>query len=43
MPFTIKKFKRLIFMNKNKPNDRRIDCKPPSTLVELIEKGFRFG
>jgi hypothetical protein len=26
MSFTIKKFKRLIFMNKNKPNDDRIDC-----------------
>ncbi len=29
-------------MNKNWPNYCRIDCKPPSNLVELIEKDLDF-
>ncbi len=29
-------------MNKNWSNDSRIDCKPPSNLVELIEKNLNF-
>jgi hypothetical protein len=29
---------KLIFVNKNWPNDLRIGCKSPSNLVELIEK-----
>jgi hypothetical protein len=37
-----KKIKRLIFVNKNWPNDFKIDCKPPFNLVELIEKDFNF-
>ncbi len=32
----------LIFMSKNQPNDPRSDCKPPSNLVELIEKDLDF-
>jgi hypothetical protein len=34
---------RLIFVRKNWPNDFRIDSKPPSNLVELIEKDLDFG
>jgi hypothetical protein len=33
---------RLIFVNKNWLNDPRIDCKPPSNVVELIEKDLDF-
>ncbi len=33
---------RLIFMNKDWPNDPRIDLKPPSNLVEMIEKDLDF-
>ncbi len=40
--FTIKKIKRLIFMSKKQPNDPRIGYKPPSNLVELIEKDLNF-
>ncbi len=29
-------------MNKKWPNDPRIDCKPPSNLVELIKKDLKF-
>ncbi len=29
-------------MNKNQSSDSRIDCKPPSNLVELIEKDLNF-
>jgi hypothetical protein len=29
-------------VNKNWLNDTRIDCKPPSNLVELIEKDLSF-
>ncbi len=29
-------------MNKNWPNDFRINCKSPFNLVELIEKDFNF-
>ncbi len=29
-------------MNKNWPNDLRIDFKPPSNMVEMIEKDFDF-
>jgi hypothetical protein len=38
----LKNLKRLIFVNKNWSNDSRIDCKPPSNLVELIEKNLNF-
>ncbi len=30
--------KNLIFVNKNWPNDPRIDCTSPSNLVEFLEK-----
>jgi len=33
---------RLIFMSKNWPNDPKIDFKPPSNLVEMIEKDLDF-
>jgi hypothetical protein len=33
---------RLIFVKKNWSNDPRIDCKPPSNLVEMIEKDLDF-
>jgi hypothetical protein len=33
---------RLIFMSKNWPNDPKIDLKPPSNLVEMIEKDLDF-
>lgn len=42
MWFTIKQFRKIIFMRKNWPNDPRIDFKPPSNLVEMIEKGLYF-
>jgi hypothetical protein len=29
-------------VSKNWSNDSRIDCKPPSNLVELIEKDLNF-
>ncbi len=29
-------------MSKNGPNDHTIDCKPPSNLVEMIEKHLNF-
>jgi hypothetical protein len=29
---------KLIFVNKNWPNDPRISCKSPSNLVEFLEK-----
>ncbi len=29
---------KLIFVNKNWPNDPRIGCKSPSNLVEFLEK-----
>ncbi len=29
-------------MSKNQSNDFRIDCKPPSNSVELIEKDLNF-
>jgi hypothetical protein len=32
----------LIFVNKNWPNDSRVDCKPLSNLVELIEKDLDY-
>ncbi len=32
----------MIFERKNWPNDLRIDCKPFSNLVELIEKELDF-
>jgi hypothetical protein len=32
----------LIFMSKNWPNDSRIDFKPPSNLVEMIQKDLDF-
>jgi hypothetical protein len=31
---------KLIFVNKNWPNDRRIGCKSPSSLIDLIESDF---
>lgn len=32
--------KKLIFVNKNWPNDCRVGCKSPSNLVELIKTTF---
>jgi hypothetical protein len=32
----------LIFVNKNCPNDSRVDWKPLSNFVELIEKDLNF-
>ncbi len=29
-------------MSKNQPNDPRINCKPPSNLVHLIERDLNF-
>ncbi len=29
---------KLIFANKNWPNDPRIDCKSPSNLLEFLER-----
>ncbi len=34
----IKILKKLIFINKNQPNDLRIGCKSPSNFLEFIEK-----
>jgi hypothetical protein len=34
---------RLIFVRKNWPNDIRLDSKPRSNLMELIEKDLDFG
>jgi hypothetical protein len=34
----IENLKKLIFVNKNWPNDPRIGCKSPSNLVEFLEK-----
>ncbi len=34
----IENLKKLIFVNKNWPNDFRIGCKFPSNLVEFLEK-----
>jgi hypothetical protein len=36
MSFIIKKLDKLIFLNKNWPNDCRVGCKSPSNLLELI-------
>jgi hypothetical protein len=36
MSFTIKKLEKLIFVNKNWPNDCRIGCKSQSNILELI-------
>jgi hypothetical protein len=36
MLFTIKNFKKFIFVNKNWLNDCRIGCKSPFNLLELI-------
>ncbi len=33
-----KKLKKLIFVNKNWPNDPRIGCKSPSNLLEFLER-----
>jgi hypothetical protein len=33
-----KKFKKLIFVNKNWPNDLRIGCKCPYNLLKFLEK-----
>jgi hypothetical protein len=39
MSLTIKKFRKIdIGKQKNWPNNPKIDCKPPSNLVELIGK-----
>jgi hypothetical protein len=35
--------KTLIFVKNKLLNDPRIGCKPPSNLVELIEKDFDLG
>ncbi len=37
-----KKLKKLIFVSKNWLNDPKIDCKPPSNLVEMIKKDLDF-
>jgi hypothetical protein len=34
----IENLEKLIFVNKNWPNDPRIGCKSPSNLVEFLEK-----
>jgi len=36
MSFTIKNLDKLIFVNKNWPNDYRVSCKSPSNLLKLI-------
>jgi len=33
-----KNLKKLIFVNKNWPNDPRIGCNSPSNLMEFLEK-----
>ncbi len=33
-----KNLEKLIFVNKNWPNDLKISCKSPSNLVEFLEK-----
>ncbi len=33
-----KYLEKLIFVNKNWPNDSRIGCKPPSNLLEFLER-----
>jgi hypothetical protein len=38
MSFANKILNRLIFVNKNWPNDRRISCKSPFNLLEFLEK-----
>jgi hypothetical protein len=38
----IENLKKLIFVNKNWPNDFRIGCKFPSNLVEFLEKDVYF-
>jgi hypothetical protein len=37
MLFTIKNLNKLIFVNKNQPNDPIIGCKSPYNLVDLFE------
>jgi hypothetical protein len=37
-----KKHKKLIFVNKNRPNDSKITYKSPSNLVELFERDINF-
>jgi len=32
-----KNYEKLIFVNKNWPNDVKVGCKAPSNLVELID------
>jgi hypothetical protein len=34
----LKNLEKLIFVNKNWPNDLKIGCKSPSNLLEFIEK-----
>ncbi len=34
----IENFKKLIFVNKNSPNDPRIGCKSPSNLLKFFER-----
>jgi len=36
MSFTIIKFKKLIFMSKNWPNDCKVGCKSPFNLLKFI-------
>ncbi len=36
MSFTIINLEKFIFVNKNWPNDCRVNCKPPSNLLEFI-------
>jgi hypothetical protein len=37
----LENLKKLIFVNKNWPSDFKVDCEPPSNLVELKKK-YRF-
>ncbi len=37
-PLQVIFLEKLIFVNKNGPNDFRIGCKSPSNLVEFLEK-----
>ncbi len=40
--FTIRKFRKIDFVNKNWPSDPKVGCKPPFNLVELIQTNLGF-
>ncbi len=40
--FTIRKLRKIDFVNKNWPSDPKVGCKPPSNLVELIQTNLGF-